>query len=374
MPNDDHVNPESGTGGPTWPRPLSVLDLAMVPEGRTSGDALADTAALAARAERLGYTRIWVAEHHNMATVASTSPPVLMAHLAAATTTIKVGSGGVMLPNHAPLAVAEQFALLEALHPGRIDLGIGRAPGTDRATAVALRRTDGHRDEEDFPRNLIDLMGLLGDPRTEHGLWERFRATPEARTFPSVILLGSSGFSAQLAGVLGLPFAFAHHFDMGGTTEAVSIYREYFEPSDQLDRPYVIVTASVIAADSGAEADRLAAPARLRRFGLRSGRLLPLLPPEEAAAHPQYEAARAMGSTAILGDGPTAAAGLADLTVRTGADELMIHTATHGLDERLNSLALLADAWAAIEPAALDPAAGVGPTAGADRPRTAEVG
>ncbi|MEL7155935.1 MAG: LLM class flavin-dependent oxidoreductase [Actinomycetota bacterium] len=330
---------------PTGRLPLSVLDLAMVPEGATSAAALADTTALARRAEELGYTRIWVAEHHNMATVASTVPAVLMAHLAAATSTIKVGSGGVMLPNHAPLAIAEQFALLEALHPGRIDLGIGRAPGTDRATAVALRRTDDHREEEQFPRNLIDVMGLLGDPRTERGLWDHFRATPAATTSPSVILLGSSGFSAQLAGVLGLPFAFAHHFDMGGTTQAVEIYRQNFEPSTELPEPYTIVTASLIAADNQDEAEYLAGPARLRRYGMRTGRLHPLLPPDEARAHPDYERAVGMATQSILGTGPEAAVALDDLARATEADELMIHTSTHGLDERLRSLELLREAW-----------------------------
>ena len=160
--------------------PRSVLDLSTVSAGRTSGEALADTTTLAQRAEALGYERFWVAEHHNMATVASTSPPVLIAHLAAATSSIRIGSGGVMLPNHAPLVVAEQFAMLEALHPGRIDLGIGRAPGTDPATAAALRRSPDLLGAEDFPRDLLDLMGLLGDERVERGEWSRFRATPVA--------------------------------------------------------------------------------------------------------------------------------------------------------------------------------------------------
>ncbi|MEM9130704.1 MAG: LLM class flavin-dependent oxidoreductase [Actinomycetota bacterium] len=326
--------------------PLSVLDLATVAEGATTGQALADTTSLARAAEELGYHRFWVAEHHNMASVASTVPSVLLAHLGAATSRIRLGSGGVMLPNHAPLAVAEQFAMLEALHPGRIDLGVGRAPGTDRATAVALRRTDDHREEEQFPRNLLDVMGLLGDVRSEEGLWDRFRATPAAAGgHTPVLLLGSSGFSAQLAGMLGLPFAFAHHFDMGGTTEATSLYRDHFEPSAVLDAPHTIVTASVIVADDATEADRLAAPARLRRYGLRRGRLLPLLPPEEASAHPEYPAAAAMGSGAILGTGADAVEGLTELAARTGADELMVNMATYGITERIHSLALLSRAW-----------------------------
>ncbi|MDH5291256.1 MAG: LLM class flavin-dependent oxidoreductase [Acidimicrobiia bacterium] len=327
------------------PLPLSVLDLAMVSEGSTSAQALADTTEVARSAEALGYTRIWVAEHHNMATVASTVPSVLMAHLAANTSTIKVGSGGVMLPNHAPLSVAEQFALLEALHPGRIDLGIGRAPGSDRATAAALRRTDENRDDEDFPRNLLDLMGLLGDPRSERGLWQHFRATPVATSHPSVILLGSSGFSAQLAGILGLPFGFAHHFDMGGTVEAVGIYRHHFQPSDILDEPYTLVTASAIAADTTEEARWLAGPSQLRRYGMRTGRFLPLLPPDEAAAHPHFAAAQTMPTASIVGTADEVTAGLHELAERTQASELMLYTATYGLPERLNSLELIAHAW-----------------------------
>lgn len=329
--------------------PLSVLDLAMVAEGSTSTKALAETTEVAKAAEALHYTRIWVAEHHNMATVASTVPAVLIAHLAANTATIKVGSGGVMLPNHAPLAIAEQFALLEALHPGRIDLGIGRAPGSDRATAVALRRTDDDRDAEDFPRNLLDLMGLLGDIRTEGGLFTQFRATPTATSYPSVILLGSSGFSAQLAGILGLPFGFAHHFDMGGTVEAVSIYRQSFQPSEILDEPFTLVTASTIAADTTEEARWLAGPAQLRRYGMRTGRLLPLLTPEEAAAHPHFGAASSMATASIVGTADEVAAGMRELAARTQASELMLYTATHALPERLHSLELIAREWGIAE-------------------------
>ena len=317
----------------------------MVQADASSTTALRDATALARRAEELGYARFWVAEHHNMATVASTVPAVLMAHVAANTDTIKVGSGGVMLPNHAPLAIAEQFALLEALHPGRIDLGVGRAPGTDRATAVALRRTTDHEEEEHFPRNLIDVMGLLGDERTEHGLWEQFRATPSAETSPAVILLGSSGFSAQLAGILGLPFAFAHHFDMGGTVQAVEIYRENFEPSPILTEPFTIVTASTIAADTNEEAVWQAGPARLRRYGMRTGRMLPLLPPDEAAIHPDFERACEMPTSSLLGTAAEVAEGLAALADRTEASELMLHTSTYGLAERIHSLELIAEVW-----------------------------
>ena len=212
----------------------SVLDLAVVPDGATSADALAETTALARRAEGLGFDRFWVAEHHNFPTIASTSPAVLIAHLAASTSRIRIGSGGVMLPNHPALVVAEQFALLEALHPGRIDLGIGRAPGTDPATAAALRRSPQGLGAEDFPNELIDLMGLLGDRRREHGAWDRFRATPQLSSSPEIVLLGSSEYSAQLAGILGLPYAFAHHFDIGtsiSTLDAIALYRQSFRAS-----------------------------------------------------------------------------------------------------------------------------------------------
>ena len=333
------------SGTPTRP-PLSVLDLATVAEGSTSADAVAETTTLARRADELGYRRFWVAEHHNMATVASTAPPVLIAHLAAVTSRIRVGSGGVMLPNHAPLVVAEQFALLEALHPGRIDLGIGRAPGTDLHTAAALRRSPDSLGAEDFPRHLIDVMGLLGDARTEEGLWDRFVATPLATSSPEVVLLGSSDFSAQLAGILGLPFAFAHHFDMGGTLEAVDIYRRSFQPSPVLDEPHTIVSATVLAAATEEQADRLAGPSLLRRYGMRTGRLLPLIAPEAAERHPDMAAARAMATRTITGTATQVVAGLEALVGATRADELMLFTPTYALEERLYSLEAIADAWA----------------------------
>ena len=230
------------------------------------------------RADELGFDRFWVAEHHNFPTIASTSPPVLMAHLAASTSRIRIGSGGVMLPNHPPLVVAEQFALLEALHPGRIDLGIGRAPGTDPATAAALRRSPHGLGAEDFPNELLDLMGLLGDRRRERGIWDRFRATPELTSSPEIVLLGSSGYSAQLAGMLGLPYAFAHHFDVGSsisTLDAVAAVSPIVPPvARALDEPYTIVTAGVLAAETVERAEYLAAPARLAMLALRTGRRL----------------------------------------------------------------------------------------------------
>jgi luciferase family oxidoreductase group 1 len=325
----------------------SVLDLAIVSSGTTSTDALASTTELARHAEALGYDRFWVAEHHNMPTVASTSPPVLMAHLAASTSRIKVGSGGVMLPNHAPLVVAEQFAMLEALHPGRVDLGIGRAPGTDPQTAAALRRSPDALGAEDFPRDLLDLMGMLGDERVQEGAWSRFRATPIPTSSPQIVLLGSSGYSAQLAGQLGLAFGFAHHFDQPGVMEAVSIYRDSFRPSPELAEPYTIVTAGVLAADDAEEAEHLAGPARLAVLGIRTGRRMTVLSPDEAAVHPDIDTARSMPSNRIVGDAAHVATEIQALAERTGAAEIMISTMTYGLPERIHTLELVAEHWPA---------------------------
>ncbi len=325
--------------------PLSVLDLAIVSEGGTSATALAETTTLAQRAEALGYTRIWVAEHHNMPTVASTNPAVLIAHLAASTDKIKVGSGGVMLPNYPSLVVAEQFAMLEALHPGRIDLGIGRAPGTDPATAAALRRAPTSLTHDEFPSYLIDLMGLLGDRRGEEGMWKRFSATPVAESSPAVILLGSSGYSAQLAGYLGLPFAYAHHFDTGGTLQALSLYHENFTPSAVLEKPYAIVTANVLTASTEEEAQWLAAAGQLMTYAIRTGRFIPLLSPEAANAHPDLAVARTMPSNRVVGTPDIVASALEELVEATAANELMISTATFGIEQRVRSLTLLMQAW-----------------------------
>ncbi|HEY4610200.1 MAG TPA: LLM class flavin-dependent oxidoreductase [Ilumatobacteraceae bacterium] len=325
----------------------SVLDLSVLNDGQTSADALQTTTALARRADELGYSRFWVAEHHNMPSVACTSPPVLIAHLAALTSRIRVGSGGVMLPNHAPLVVAEQFAMLEALHPTRIDLGLGRAPGTDQRTAAAIRRTSPVLGEDDFLRDLVDLMGLLGDPRAESGLANHFRATPAATTYPQLFLLGSSGYSAQLAGHLGLPFAFAHHFDTGGTMQATELYRHTFRPSVVLSEPYMIVTANVLAADSKEEADWHSAPGRLTALGRRTGRFTPLPSPEAAAAHPDLEQANRLPSNRVVGEISTVIRELEELVDRTGAAELMVTSVAYDLSARVRSIELLAEHWLA---------------------------
>lgn len=341
--------------------PLSVLDLASVASESTSGDALNATTSLARTADRLGFKRFWVAEHHNMEIVASTSPTILMAHLAASTRRINVGSGGVMLPNHPPLVVAEQIAMLEALHPGRIDLGIGRAPGTDPGTAAALRRSVDRLDVNEFPRHLVDLMGLLGDVREGSRLHERLKATPHATTHPGVYLLGSSGFGAQLAGILGIPFVQAHHFDMGGTDESLRLYRERFQPTDRLTQPYPIVTANVVVADSSEEAYRLSLPGRLVRFWLRTGRRVWLPTVEEAQSHQDLQPALAMPSEALIGSPAEVVAGLVDLANRTGASELMLTSTTAGYAEKVHALELLAGA---VEDGSLAQGPAAGPVSG----------
>ena len=237
--------------------------------------------------------------------------------------------------------------MLEALHPGRVDLGIGRAPGHrpgDGGRAAA------HDDlgAEDFPRDLLDLMGLLGDERVEHGAWSRFRATPAATSRPQIVLLGSSGYSAQVAGQLGLGFGFAHHFDTGGVLQACELYRESFRPSAELAEPYTIVTAGVLAADDPEQAEYLAGPARLAILGIRTNRRTPLLPPDEAAVHPDIEIARSMPSTRIVDDGPSAVRRLIELAEQTQATELMISTMTYGLPERIHTLELLAEHWPVV--------------------------
>ncbi|NYF54175.1 luciferase family oxidoreductase group 1 [Micromonospora purpureochromogenes] len=309
--------------------------------GASAGEALRATTELARRTEELGYRRFWVAEHHNMPAIASSAPAVLLAHLAAHTSTIRLGSGGVMLPNHAPLVVAEQFGTLEALHPGRIDLGIGRAPGTDQVTALALRRTMEGLSAEGFPRELADLMNYFsGD---EPG---QITATPGLGQSPAVWLLGSSGFSAQLAGLLGLPFSFAHHFSAQNTLPALQLYRQNFRPSRWLEQPYAMVAVNVVCAETDERAEWLAGPSALSFLKLRSGRPEPLATPEEAAAYPynefEREFVRQRRDGQAMGSPETVRRQLGDLLARTGADELMITTMVYDVADRVRSFELVA--------------------------------
>ncbi|MEP6980483.1 MAG: LLM class flavin-dependent oxidoreductase [Nakamurella sp.] len=323
--------------------PLAVLDLSPVAKsaGVAGGaEALHHTTELARRVEQLGYQRFWVAEHHNMPGIASSSPAVLLAHLAAYTSTIRLGSGGVMLPNHAPLVIAEQFGMLAALHPGRIDLGIGRAPGADQRTAMALRRTVEGLSAEDFPQELAEVIGMLdGDPA-------RLSAVPHAETPPKVWLLGSSGYSAQLAGYLGLPFSFAHHFSSRHTDAALALYRQTFRPSRWLDAPHAMIAVNAVAAETDEHAAYLAKPGLLSFLRLRSGHPEAMDSPAVAAEYEfdsfeeDFAAERRVGQA--LGSPETVRRQLGRLLERTQADELMITSQVYDIEDRIRSYELIA--------------------------------
>lgn len=329
--------------------PLSVLDLATVGSGRTSSDALADSVRLAKTADDLGFTRFWVAEHHNMPAVASTNPAVLIAHLAAQTEHIRLGSGGVMLPNHAPFVVAEQFALLEALHPNRIDLGIGRAPGTDQMTALALRRQSDGLGVEEFPQHVLEVMALLGDNRSPE-VTLRLAATPAPSSFPDVWLLGSSGYSAQLAGMLGLRYSYAHHFGNEDPAAVMRLYRSNFRPSPVLEEPYAMLATSALTAATEEEAEYLAGPAKIMALSLRSGQLGPIVSPEEAAGRTLSDQEQLvlehLPAIKAVGTPQQVVARLEELVELTGVQELMITGTTYDVGSRIDSLKHLAEAWA----------------------------
>ena len=328
--------------------PLSVLDLATVASGSTPAQALTDTISMAGVVERLGYTRLWVAEHHGMPAVASSAPAVLIAHLAQATTTLRVGSGGVMLPNHSPLVVAEQFATLEALHPGRIDLGLGRAPGTDQVTARALRRAQavGRDAADSFPDDVVELITYL---LPHEGAPGHPAAVPGSGYLPEVWLLGSSLFSAQLAGMLGLPFSFAYHFAPRLLDAALETYRSNFRPSILHDQPRAMVAVTVLCAPTEDEARWLAGSSALSMLHLRTGRLGLLPSPEEAEAYSFTEGETAIVeeslSSHLIGTPETVLEGLVQLQERTQADEFMISTRMHSYEARVRSLTLVAQSW-----------------------------
>ena len=319
--------------------PISLLDLAAVGEDEPVAEALRATVTFAQRAEALGYTRVWYAEHHNFTTIASSAPAVLIAHVAAHTERIRLGSGGVMLPNHAPLVIAEQFGMLAELHPDRIDLGLGRAPGTDQMTLRALRR--GPESAESFPQDVLELQAYLGDESRVPGV----NAQPGRGTHVPLYLLGSSLFGARFAGMLGVPFAFASHFAPTMLHEAIATYRESFQPSAQLDAPHLIVSANVLAADDDAEAARqLAARKRMlaRSLFSRPGRALTEDDIEAIIASPQAGQIEQMMHYTAAGTADAVGAYLEDLREQTGADELMTVHQADTRDGRLRSLELLA--------------------------------
>ena len=330
--------------------PLSVLDLSPIGTGSSAAEAVRNTLDLARLADRLGYTRYWLAEHHTMPGIASSAPEILIGAVARETTRLRVGSGGIMLPNHAPLKVVESFRVLAALHPGRIDLGIGRAPGTDQMTAFALRRSREAMRADDFPAQLAELLAFAHDEFPEGHPFQSVRAVPVDVPLPPIWLLGSSDYSAQVAAALGMGFAFARHISPDGAPEAMALYREQFTPSASLPEPRTILAVSVICADTDERADALASSTALSFLRLRSGQPGLLPSPEEAHAYPytpmeraQVEASR---SRHVIGGPAVVRAQLDELIARTGADEVMATTMIHAHAERRRSYELLAEIFA----------------------------
>jgi luciferase family oxidoreductase group 1 len=323
--------------------PVSILDLAPIVAGATAADAFRNSLDLARHAERWGYRRYWVAEHHNMPGVASAATSVVIGYLAGGTSSIRVGSGGVMLPNHSPLVVAEQFGTLESLYPGRIDLGLGRAPGTDPLTARALRR---HSHGDRFPEDVQELQAYFADPAPG----QTIRAVPGAGLRVPIWLLGSSLFSAQLAAALGLPFAFASHFAPDLLMQALDLYRTEFVPSAALERPYAMPAVGVAAADTDAEAHRLFTSLQQGFLNLRRGRPGPLPPPVDSMDGRWNPAEQALVehafAYAVVGGPDLVRAGLDAFIGRTAADELMITTQMYDHRARLRSFEIVAQAMA----------------------------
>ena len=327
----------------------SVLDLASVFEGMSHGEALRQTVATAQAAEQLGYHRFWVAEHHGMPAIASSAPPVLIGAIAAATSSIRVGSGGVMLPNHSSLVVAEQFGTLAALHGDRIDLGLGRAPGTDPLTTSVLRRGATNETVDDFPNQVIELLAWFGTiPPLENGIGSRVIAVPGLGDSPELWLLGSSDFSAQLAGMMGLPFAFAHHFAGGPNTRlAFETYRAAFTPSVVLSEPHSMVAVSALVADTAADAERLMLPGNLGFVRMRQGARPSRIPTlAEAEAYEWTPAERdwaaERNSQQAIGTLEHAAQQIASLVEVTRADEVIIVPQGPDLETKLRTLRDLA--------------------------------
>jgi luciferase family oxidoreductase group 1 len=321
--------------------PFSILDLAPVKEGGTIAESFRETLDLARHAEDWGYRRFWLAEHHNMAGIASAATSVLIGYVAGGTQSIRVGSGGVMLPNHAPLVIAEQFGTLESLYPGRIDLGLGRAPGTDQLTMRALRRTLSNVDE-DFPRDVAELLSYFAQPRPQ----QRVRAVPGAGLKVPVWLLGSSLYSAQLAALMGLPFAFASHFAPSYLTQALEIYRDEFRPSEFLGKPYAMPCINVFAAETDTEARRLFTSLQQAFVNLRSGRPGLLQPPADTAQTPWSEAELAGAGHALrytaVGSVETVRGWLQSFIELTRPDEIMLTAQIFDHAARLRSIEIVA--------------------------------
>ena len=331
--------------------PLSVLDLSPIIQGGDASQSLRNSLDLARHVERLGYKRFWLAEHHNMQGVASAATSVVIGHVAAGTSTIRVGAGGIMLPNHAPLMIAEQFGTLAALHPGRIDLGVGRAPGTDQITARALRRTLAG-DIDAFPQDVIELMNYFKPAQPGQAV----RAVPGAGLEVPVWILGSSLYGAQLAAALGLPFSFASHFAPADMERAMAIYRARFQPSEQLAQPHVMLALNVFAAETDAEARFLFSSLQQAFVNLRTGRPGPLPPPVEGMdtlLAPEHKAMLEHSlSCAVIGSPETVRRGLAAFAARTGADELIVTAQMFDHQARLRSFEITAEAHRAITEAA----------------------
>jgi luciferase family oxidoreductase group 1 len=324
--------------------PLSVLDLAPIVQGGDAAQALRNTLDLARHAERLSYRRYWLAEHHGMPGIVSAATAVVIGHVAAGTTTIRVGAGGIMLPNHAPLVIAEQFGTLASLFPGRIDLGLGRAPGSDQATVRALRRSPAAA--ESFPRDVVELMGYFRPAQPG----EVVRAVPGAGLDVPVWILGSSLFGAQLAAALGLPYAFASHFAPAALLPALELYRTQFRPSERLARPYVMLGVNVFAADTDADAARLFTSLQQAFVNLRHGHPAPLPPPDDTLEERLTPTDRAgiaeMLACSVVGAPDAVRRGLEAFVARTGADELMLTSQIYDPAARVRSYELTARAWA----------------------------
>ena len=329
--------------------PLSILDLSPVSAGSSGAQALHNSLDLARLADGLGYVRYWVAEHHNLPAVASSAPDIMIGQIAAITKNMRVGSGGVMLPNHAPLMVAERFKVLEGLFPGRIDLGLGRAPGTDPATSYALRRRQGISDEDDFLERFQEMMLLEKRGFPPGHPFHNVQAMPSDVPLPPIYLLGSSDYSAQLAGQIGAAFAFAHHFATFPADEAMRLYRDSFKPSASHDRPLAILGTQVMCADTDAEAERLALTFDLNAVRRAKGEYQPLASPEDAAAYdysPAERARIAQGRNRIsVGSPATVKAKLTKLIEATKADELMVTSMIFDHAARKRSYELLAQAF-----------------------------